>query len=120
MSGLLRYHCGVRAEEVIEVLDALSAAGLRVWLDGGWGIDALLGEQTREHEDVDIVVEFDQLDDLLRTVARRGFFLVEDPLPPRAVLMSHAASQIDIHPVVFDENGCGWQQHAAPDGTDCP
>src|SRR5207249_348914 len=23
--------------------------GIKVWLDGGWGVDALLGEQTREH-----------------------------------------------------------------------
>ena len=105
---------------VLEVLGALQRAGLRVWLDGGWGIDALLGEQTRDHEDVDIVVEFDRLDDVLRAVARLGFVLVEDHLPTRAVLRSPAASQIDIHPVIFDEDGCGWQRHAAPDGTDCP
>ena len=108
------------AADVLEVLGALQRAGLRVWLDGGWGIDALLGEQTRDHEDVDIVVEFDQLDDVLRTVARLGFFLVEDHLPTRAVLRSPAPSQIDIHPVIFDADGCGWQQRAAPDGTDCP
>jgi len=110
----------VLATDVLEVLGALQRAGLRVWLDGGWGIDALLGEQTRDHEDVDIVVELDRLDDVLRTVARLGFFQVEDHLPTRAVLRSPAASQIDIHPVIFDEDGCGWQRHAAPDGTDCP
>jgi lincosamide nucleotidyltransferase A/C/D/E len=107
----------VLATEVLEVLGALRRAELRVWLDGGWGIDALLGEQTRDHEDV---VELDRLDDVLRAVARLGFVLVEDHLPTRAVLRSPAASQIDIHPVIFDEDGCGWQQHAAPDGTDCP
>jgi len=110
----------VRATDVLEVLGALQRARLRVWLDGGWGIDALLGAQTRDHEDVDIVVELDRLDDVLRTVARLGFVLVEDHLPTRAVLRSPAVSQIDIHPVIFDEDGCGWQRHAAPDGTDCP
>ena len=108
------------ATEVLEVLGALQQAGLPVWLDGGWGIDALLGVQTRDHEDVDVVVEFDRLDDVLRAVARLGFVVVEDHLPTRAVLISPAASRIDLHPVIFDEDGCGWQRHAAPDGTDCP
>jgi lincosamide nucleotidyltransferase A/C/D/E len=31
-------------------------AGIEVWVDGGWGIDQLLGEQTRRHEDFDLVV----------------------------------------------------------------
>lgn len=30
---------------------------MRVWLDGGWGVDALLGRQTRPHDDMDIVIE---------------------------------------------------------------
>jgi hypothetical protein len=27
-----------------------------IWLDGGWGVDALVGEQTREHEDLNLIV----------------------------------------------------------------
>ena len=30
---------------------------LRIWLLGGWGIDALLGRVIREHHDIDIVAE---------------------------------------------------------------
>ena len=30
------------------VLEVLSAAEILVWLDGGWGIDALVGEQTTQ------------------------------------------------------------------------
>jgi lincosamide nucleotidyltransferase A/C/D/E len=26
------------------------------WLDGAWGVDALLGEKTWDHEDLDLVV----------------------------------------------------------------
>ena len=32
-------------------------AGIDVWLDGGWGVDALLGEQTRPHQDLDIALQ---------------------------------------------------------------
>jgi len=30
-------------EDVISVIDAIEAIGVRVWIDGGWGVDALLG-----------------------------------------------------------------------------
>jgi lincosamide nucleotidyltransferase A/C/D/E len=35
----------------------LEEAKVTVWVDGGWGVDALLGEQTRPHKDLDIAIE---------------------------------------------------------------
>ena len=40
----------VRAEDVVSIYRSLSANNIQVWLTGGWGIDALLGEQTRPHK----------------------------------------------------------------------
>jgi hypothetical protein len=37
------------ASDVVVVLDQLERAGLVVWLDGGWGVDALLGYRGRPH-----------------------------------------------------------------------
>lgn len=107
------------AEEVLAVVDALEAAALPVWLDGGWGVDALLGAQTRAHEDVDIVVVLERFDEVLHALEPLGFRLVGDDLPTRAVLRDSGSRQVDVHPVAFDENGIGWQRHAAPDGSDC-
>ncbi|MGH9648231.1 MAG: nucleotidyltransferase domain-containing protein [Bryobacteraceae bacterium] len=45
------------AEEVFEIYDLLEKQGIKIWVDGGWAVDALLGEQTREHVDFDIAVE---------------------------------------------------------------
>jgi lincosamide nucleotidyltransferase A/C/D/E len=108
----------VRAEEVIEVLDALVAGGVRVWLDGGWGVDALLGTQTREHEDVDIVVELRHFDLVAVALMPLGFALSEDYLPTRAVLRSTDGRQVDVHPVTFDAGGTGRQHAASPNGDD--
>lgn len=41
---------------VFHVMDALAADGVPCWLAGGWGVDALLGAETRRHSDIDIVV----------------------------------------------------------------
>jgi lincosamide nucleotidyltransferase A/C/D/E len=109
----------VEATDVLSILDALQAAQLRVWLDGGWGVDALLGEKTRTHEDVDLVVELETLPNVLRTLRRIGFSVAEDHAPIRVVLRASDGRQIDLHLVTFDEEGTGWQLRASPDGSDC-
>jgi lincosamide nucleotidyltransferase A/C/D/E len=47
----------MEAKEVVRLLDAAAAVGIEVWIDAGWGVDALLGEQRREHDDLDVDVE---------------------------------------------------------------
>jgi lincosamide nucleotidyltransferase A/C/D/E len=91
-----------------------------VWLDGGWGVDALLGEETRPHDDVDLVVERMALPQVLETLGALGFQVAEDHAPVRVVLRSPPGRQIDLHPVTFAEDGTGWQAGALPDGSDCP
>ena len=34
----------MNADAVGEILTTLEEASVRIWLDGGWGVDALLGE----------------------------------------------------------------------------
>ena len=40
--------------DLVDLLHLLSEASIDAWLDGGWGVDALLKRQTRRHNDVDI------------------------------------------------------------------
>ena len=47
----------MREEDAAGLLDALAERGIDVRLDGGWGVDALLGRQTREHNDLDLFSE---------------------------------------------------------------
>jgi len=101
------------------VLAALHDVGVTVWLDGGWGVDALLGAQHREHGDLDVVMALDQVGLAVDALAPLGYSLEEDARPTRAVLRSRDRGQIDIHPVTFDARGVARQKHAAPDGGDC-
>ena len=43
--------------DVCEILEMLSEASVKVFLDGGWGVDALIGRETRIHNDIDLFVE---------------------------------------------------------------
>jgi lincosamide nucleotidyltransferase A/C/D/E len=45
------------ADALLEVADTLEAAHVRYWFAGGWGVDALLGRQTRPHRDLDVVID---------------------------------------------------------------
>jgi lincosamide nucleotidyltransferase A/C/D/E len=45
----------MNAESDLQVPELLGEASLQVWLDGGWGVDALLGEQTCTHADLGII-----------------------------------------------------------------
>jgi Aminoglycoside-2''-adenylyltransferase len=63
------------AEDVIELYSGLRAEGVLVWVDGGWGIDALLGSQTRLHKDFDALVAFEDLPALTHFLGARGFTL---------------------------------------------
>jgi lincosamide nucleotidyltransferase A/C/D/E len=47
----------VEANRVLQIIQAVEGSGIRCWLAGGWGVDALIGHQTRRHDDVDLVVE---------------------------------------------------------------
>jgi len=104
----------MRAVDVLEVLECLEAAGIMVWLDGGWGIDALVGSETRPHDDLDIVMAMAQRDDAQDALRGLGFALAVDELPTRCVFRDPTDRRIDVHPVTFARDGSGLQQQ--PDG----
>ncbi len=43
--------------DVLEILGVLDGAGVEVVITGGWGVDALLGEQSRPHADMRALYE---------------------------------------------------------------
>jgi lincosamide nucleotidyltransferase A/C/D/E len=102
----------VEASDVVAILDQLDRAGLVVWLDGGWGVDALLGRRSRPHQDLDLVIARRDCPAAQAALAGMGFQhdrTAVPGLPARLVLVDGGGRQVDLHPVVFDEHGNGWQ-----------
>lgn len=102
-------------DEVLRVLDALAVGGIAVWLDGGWAVDAALGEQTRPHADLDLVGALTDARTTAAALAPLGYTLAEDERPVRYVLRSEDGRAIDVHTVTFDAEGGGLQPQ--PNGS---
>jgi lincosamide nucleotidyltransferase A/C/D/E len=91
--------------DVFEILAALD--GIRAWVAGGWAVDALLAEQTRQHNDLDLVLDFSELEDARAVLAQLGFRRVRameeffpGALMPRRILLRDPAGRIvELHGV---------------------
>jgi lincosamide nucleotidyltransferase A/C/D/E len=95
------------ATDLVAILERLDAAGVDAWLDGGWGVDALLGEQTRPHDDVDLVVSLADVPRLVDALEVDGFEVVHGQLHSNFVLHDASGLQVDVHPARFDEASNG-------------
>ncbi|WP_206446164.1 nucleotidyltransferase domain-containing protein [Agrococcus sp. KRD186] len=82
-----------------DVALALDAIGEPVWIAGGWGVDALVGRQTREHRDLDVLVPAARLEAALAALAELGCEVETDWLPVR-VEVAGARLRVDLHPVI--------------------
>jgi len=96
-------------QQVIELYERLDNLHIPIWLDGGWGVDALLEEQTRMHEDLDIVIEEKNLESFLNLIQSIGYAKLnrEDSKPWNFVLGFGETLEIDVHVVNFDACGNG-------------
>ena len=99
------------SSDVLELLDRLDAAGIEWWVDGGWGVDALLGYETRPHDDLDLAVPAREVPRLLEVFPEFEHVQAHQ-LPSAYVLEDADGRQLDFHPLDLDEEGNGWQPQA--------
>lgn len=97
----------MKAAKVIELLKLFAENDIDAVVDGGWGVDALLGEQTREHEDLDIAISHKDVPKLREILSEQGFSEIprDDTWECNFVLNDALGNSVDVHSYVFDENG---------------
>lgn len=98
----------------MSVLALLRRAGADVWTGGGWGIDALVGERTRDHRDLDLMHRADQEPAVLAALSAAGFTETLDQRPVRFVMTAPDGREIDFHPLVFAGDGSAVQASFDP------
>jgi len=99
----------MEASDVLELYNALQKLGVEIWIDGGWGVDALLEKQTRPHQDLDIAIQQKHVEKLVELLAARGYqeIKLEIRRTHNFVLADNHRREIDIHVIVLDEHGNG-------------
>lgn len=121
----------MRAEDVVALYTLLEQHGVQVWVDGGWGVDALLGQQTRPHKDFDALVRVDELVAFSEVLAARGFTLQElwsenrwvgyadevkligrtsaagSDVATAFVMRTSTGLELDVHVLMVDSHGYG-------------
>jgi lincosamide nucleotidyltransferase A/C/D/E len=105
----------VDAEDVLRILRVLQTAGVRGWLDGSWGLDALVGEKTRSHRDVDILIARQDLDPARLALESQGFRISLDEAPARLVMTDSAGREVDMP--TAEPRPDGGLDVEMPDGT---
>ena len=95
------------ANDVINFVKLLNGNGVEVCIDGGWGVDALLGKQTRLHNDLDIAVEHKDVPKIRALLEMRNYKDVprDDTRDCNFVLGDDDGHLIDIHTYTFDSTG---------------
>jgi lincosamide nucleotidyltransferase A/C/D/E len=86
-----------------------TTAAVRHWEAGGWGIDALAGEEIRAHRDLDLAVDADGFDDCLAVLSELGYRVETDGLPLRIEVAADGDRWVDVHPVRLGDDGVGLQ-----------
>ncbi len=119
----------VTPEDVVSICQLIEGYGMQVWLTGGWGIDALLGKNTRPHKDLDIFILADDVVCMNELLAQQGYQLKElwsenlgtvdskgNTIDTAYVLNDPSGRELDMHAIRVDPHGNGIPAYAARAG----
>lgn len=95
----------MEAKDVIDLYQKLESRGVKTWIDGGWGVDALLGNQTRPHKDLDIAINQNDVLELLKFLEENGYKETRRDNEHNVVFKDEQGREIDYHAFITDEKG---------------
>jgi len=93
--------------DAVGLLAFLDEHGLEIYVDGGWAVDALLGAQTRPHDDLDIAMPHAQVPRLRVLLGTRGYREQprDDSWACNFVLADASGRRLDVHSYTLDAAG---------------
>lgn len=100
------------ARDVLDVLAMLEEDGVDVVLHGGWGIDAVVGAQDRDHDDVDLFVSEEHLPAVVTSLGSVGFSVTYDADlvggPATVTMIDRSGRRIDLTALQIEDEGTRW------------
>jgi lincosamide nucleotidyltransferase A/C/D/E len=102
------------ASDVIDLYARLEKLGIALWICGGWGVDSLLGAETRPHPDLDVFIQWKHNPRFRVLMEDHGYreIKLEIARPENYVLGDANGREIDVHVFDFDTVGNVVYRHA--------
>jgi lincosamide nucleotidyltransferase A/C/D/E len=93
--------------DAVDLLKKAENIGVNVWITGGWGVDALVGRQTRPHNDIDIFIEKKDAAAFIEMLCSNGYreTKMEYTTDDHTVWRDDGNRTIDLHLLEFTEAG---------------
>lgn len=110
------------AQDAFNLYTSLENLGIKIWIDGGWAVDALLGKVTREHTDLDIAIQRKDIFKLREYLESQGYKDLERAEEKKwdFVLRDEHEHEVDVHSFSFNNEGKIVEKDEYPDGSlDC-
>ena len=97
----------ISENDAVEILNDAERHDIPVFLDGGWGVDALLRKQTREHQDIDLFIEKNKGEKFIALLKQKGFHEIRKEYTTSAhtVWQDERGRVVDLHLYESGENG---------------
>ena len=92
--------------DVVNLLKEGESLGITVWVGGGWGVDALIGSQTRPHNDIDVYIEKKNANGFIRMLISKGYseIKMDYTTESHTVWQNTAGHVVDLHLIEFRED----------------
>ena len=91
--------------DVVDLLRAAESLNITVWVGGGWGVDALIGAQTRPHNDIDVYIDKRNADSFIKMLTSKGYseIKMEYTTPAHTVWQNSPGHIVDLHLIEFKQ-----------------
>lgn len=93
-------------EELLKIRGELNDLGIKIWIDGGWGVDILLGKETRPHKDMDFIADKKFYKTIRDHFFSKGYTVSEEePDEEWHFIMEGPEGMVDVMLLGFMEDG---------------
>lgn len=109
----------VTSADVISLYSKLENIGIKIWIDGGWAVDALLGKETRPHGDLDVAIQYKDVSMFRSYLESHGWLEIERDEEKKwnFVLGDEGGREVDVHAFTFDDTGHIVESDEYPNGS---
>ena len=96
----------MKEHDVVDLLKSIEEINVPTWIGGGWGVDALVGFQSRPHNDIDIYIDSTGADAFIKMLKQKDYVEIKTEFTNNvhSVWRNPEGLTVDVHLLDFDEN----------------